>query len=407
MFTILITGFSVWNTFLWKNYTIIQNGMEIIMAKKKIPEINLIDLDRTAAPDWDTFDAAAKEGPEDDREDFSEEEELPEKRGFRLNLHIVLIAVILLTVSVIYIRFSNWGQFVDPSTNLGDSETEDDTEETLDSILPLTDADGVMIAPDLSDGLSIAVFGNAPFADDRDSGDSLAAMVAELSDATVYNFSIGGSSLACTQPFINTELNPWDAFNFYWMALLTSDMEVDDYFDSAISVLGESAPQELSEVHALYSGVDFDAIDIFVILYDAADYLAGIPVSNSDNPTDIQTFAGNLRAGIEVLKSEHPNARIIVMSAPYAFSAEQDENGNYISSDTVLYGENALSAYVSREAAVCSQQQVSFVDNLYGTFSEGDAAEYLTDNRHLNTEGRRKLAERLVRAITYFDSYYE
>ena len=51
--------------------------------------------------------------------------------------------------------------------------------------------------------------------------------------------------------------------------------------------------------------------------------------------------------------------------------------------------------------------QISFVDNIYNTFNENNARDYLTDNLHLNAAGRRRIAERLVEAINYYNSFYE
>ena len=380
----------------------------------KIPDIDLIDLDSADLSDLDSGDSGDADIEKDNMEVNSDEEHdtdvsdtgsTPRKMKFRLNTHIVLIAVVVVTVAIIVFKFSSWGQFIDPSTNSGDSD--DYQAENYDNILPLTDAVGNLIAPDLSDGLSIAIFGNTPFADDRDSKEGLAGLLADMTGATVYNFSIGGSYLASTQAHPYTDINPWDAFTFYWMACLTTDIEVDDYVGQALNVMGDSAPPELAEVHSLYSTVDFDAIDIIVVMYDATDYLMGHSMYNPDNPTDIQTFTGNLTAGLDTLQKNHPNTRIIVMSPPYAFSADKDENGNYISSDIVKYSGNALSEYAVQEAYICEQMQISFVDNIYGTFNENNARDYLTDNRHLNAEGRRRTAEHLVSAINYYNSFYE
>ena len=409
--------------------------MRMIM-QNKIPDIDLIDLDSTDLAALDSVDTGtgnADTGSENadlqstdnmnidnndandtDTEDADNQDtdtkdadagDKPRKIKFRLNTHIVLIAIIVLTVAVIVIKFSNWGQFIDPSTNSGDSD--DYQAENYDSILPLTDESGDLIAPDLSDGLSIAVFGNTPFADDRDSKEGLAGLLADMADATVYNFSIGGSYLASTQAHPYTDVNPWDALTFYWMAYLTTDIEVDDYVGQALDVMGDSAPPELAEVHSLYSTVDFDTVDIIVVMYDATDYLMGHSIYNPDNPTDIQTFLGNLTAGLELLQKNHPNTRIIVMSPPYAYSADKDENGNYISSDIVKYNSNALSEFAVQEAYICSLMQISFVDNIYNTFNENNARDYLTDNLHLNAAGRRRIAERLVDAINYYNSFYE
>ena len=380
-----------------------------MVMQNKIPDIDLIDLDSADLSDLVNEDIEKNniEASDDEADDTdaSDAGDAPRRFRFRLNTHIVLLAVVVITVGTIIFKFSNWGQFIDPSTNSGNPD--DYQAENYDNILPLTDKSGNLIAPDLSDGLSIAVFGNSPFADDRGSSDNLASMLAEMTGATVYNFSIGGSYLASTQAHPYTDVNPWDAFTFYWMAFLSTDIEVDDYVGQALNVLGDSAPSEIAEVHSLYSTVDFDKIDIIVVMYDAADYLMGHSMYNSDNPTDIQTFTGNLTASLDLLQQYHPNTRIIVMSPSYAFSADKDENGNYISSDIVRYGGNVLSEFAVQEAYVCGQMQVSFVDNIYGTFDENNAHNYLTDNVHLNSEGRRKIAERLVHAINYYNSFYE
>lgn len=377
--------------------------------QNKIPDIDLIDLDSADLSDLVNEDIEKNniEASDDEADDIdtSDAGDAPRRFRFRLNTHIVLLAVVVITVGTIIFKFSNWGQFIDPSTNSGNPD--DYQAENYDNILPLTDKSGNLIAPDLSDGLSIAVFGNSPFADDRGSSDNLASMLTEMTGATVYNFSIGGSYLASTQAHPYTDVNPWDAFTFYWMAFLSTDIEVDDYVGQALNVLGDSAPSEIAEVHSLYSTVDFDKIDIIVVMYDAADYLMGHSMYNSDNPTDIQTFTGNLTAGLEMMQQYHPNTRIIVMSPPYAFSSERDENGNYVSSDIVKYNGSALSEFAIQEAYICGQMQITFVDNIYGTFNENNASDYLSDNLHLNAEGRRKVAEHLAEAINYYNSFYE
>ena len=124
---------------------------------------------------------------------------------------------------------------------------------------------------------------------------------------------------------------------------------------------------------------------------------------SDQNATDITQFTGNLQASIETFQSAYPHIRIIVMSPPYAFSNELDENGEYISSDIVRYGWDVLSTYVILEGNICASTQVTFIDNLYGTITEDNAKEYLMDNLHLNIEGRKKIAERFVYALNYYN----
>lgn len=353
------------------------------------PEGDIIDdgeLDNEITADGD----AAESGP---------------RKKIPLNIHVVLLVVVVATISFILYKYLSWGQIVDPDENT--TGADDYVAQSYDSILPLTDSEGNMVAPNLDDGLSIAIFGNGPFAEDRDAADGLANMLAEASGATVYNCSVSGSYLASTQPAPDMAVNPWDAFTFYWMSLFSTDLEVNDFFAEAVAALGADAPPEASQVHDILSTLDFDTIDVIVVMYDAADYFAGRPAYSTETIPDIQSYAGNLKVGLEILKQQHPNTRIIVMSPAYAFSDQQDENGDYISSDIKRYGEDVLSTYVIKASETAAALQVSFVDNFYVTFNEDNATEYLNDHAHLNAAGRKKVIERLLYALNYYNAFFE
>ncbi len=362
------------------------------------------DMDQDDLEDTDMDDSASEDEEMDDDGD-PEESGPPKKFPLNINIHIVLLVVVVVTISFILYKYLSWGQIVDPEET--PSGPDDYVAQSYDSILPLTDSEGNMVAPNLDDGLSIAIFGNGPFAEDRDSADGLANMLADAAGATVYNCSISGSYLASTQPAPDMTVNPWDAFTFYWMSLFSTDLEVNDYFAEAMSALGAEAPPEAAQVHDILSTLDFDTIDVIVVMYDAADYFAGRPAYSTETIPDIQSFAGNLKVGLEILKQQHPNTRIIVMSPAYAFSDQTDENGSYISSDIVRYGEDVLSTYVSKASEITGALQVSFVDNFYVTFNEDNAADYLSDHAHLNVDGRKKVIDRLLYALNYYDLFFE
>lgn len=352
------------------------------MRKENDLDFEIIDLDATDE------DAAPVEDP-------------PRKRHFRINIHMVLIAVVLLTLGVIIYKFSNWGVLIDPNdpANLMDEEY---YVENLDSMLPLTDEGGNMLRPNTEDGLSIAIFGNGPFAEDRDAENGLAAMLADEAGATVYNYSIADSYLA-----ESSESLPMNMFTFYWLSLLACDIEVNDYFTDSLELLGTDAPPYLASLIKDLRAADLTTMDAIVVMYDASDYFLGRPVFNPENPTDISTFTGNLTAGLALMKQYLPNTRIIVMSPTYAFSDQLDENGDYISSDIVRYGENPLSDYVQHMARCTGEQQLTFVDNFYVTFNEDNALDYLEDNMHLNAAGRKRVIERLLYALNYYGTYYK
>lgn len=365
---------------------------------------NRTRLNKRRRKDEDTDDSV----PEDSEAGDEGEDDFDEpgaRKKFPINIHVVLLVVVVVTIAFILYKYLSWGQIVDPDDiNTG---ADDYTAQSYDSILPLTDSEGNMVAPNLDDGLSIVIFGNGPFAEDRDSADGLANMLSQATGATVYNCSVSGSYLASTRPAPDMAVNPWDAFTFYWMSLFSTDLEVNDFFADAMAALGTDAPPEAAQVHDTLAALDFDTVDVIVVMYDAADYFAGRPACSTEEIPDIQSFAGNLKVGLEILKQQHPNTRIIVMSPTYAFSDRQDENGDYISSDITRYGEDVLSTYIIRASEIAADQQVSFVDNFYVTFNEDNAADYLRDYAHLNAAGRQKVIDRLVYALNYYDIMFE
>lgn len=382
------------------------------MDRQDIPDINIIDLEDGVNADVTDADTAGMNRAADTDTDTDDpgtgdaDSQPTRRKKLPINIHVVLLAVVLLTFGYIFYKYVNFGQIVEPDANPADPE--DYTAESYDNILPLTDGDGNVIAPNLEDGLSIVIFGNDTFAEDRDSKDGLAGLLAESTGATVYNCAISGSYLASTaagNP--DMSVNPWDAFNFYWMSVYSTGAEVIDFYGQALEALGADAPPEAPEVWETLSTLDFDTVDVIVIMYDAADYFAGNPASSAEDLPAIQSFTGNLTSGLEVLQYYHPNTRIIVMSPTYAFSDRTDDDGSYISSDIVRYGQDVLSAYVSKSAESCAAAQVSFVDNFYVTFNEDNAHNYLRDNMHLNADGRKKVIERFEYALHYYDAFYE
>lgn len=356
--------------------------------KREIPDLVIIDLDQDE-------DQISEIEPVELEES---EEETPEKKGIRINMHIVVLATAIIVFSLIVYRIMNWGNFISQSDIFSDGLGTYHAE-TLDNIVPLLDEDGNMVPLDRSDGLTIVTFGNAPFADDRDSENNLANLIAERADATVYNCSISGSYLAADSVAFNAKISPMDVYGFYWL-IVTAFGYNNYYYKDAAEALGENIPPEAAEVIETLQSIDFNTVDAIIIMYDATDYLMGHSMGNDEYDKDISCFTGNLTAGIDIFQRVCPHIRIIVMSPSYAFAI--DENGEYISSDVQRYGHDVLSTYSILESNACYSMNVTFVDNLYGAITEDNASEYLSDNLHLNLAGRRLIADRAVNALLYF-----
>lgn len=378
----------------------------------KIKQVTVIDLNNEDFPeDFDTDEAsyASEAGEEytetiedgeyiDDSPEEEEEEEDNGKSPLRTMLHILLLLIIVGIIIAIVLRLKNWGVKIDLEKYFNDHEIvyQDDT---FDQILPLTTEDGQIIRG--KENPTVVFLGNAPFADDRYSDDNLVNIIGRTGNATVYNCAISGSYLAALNPAYDPNTQPMDAFNFYWMTQYICSDVVDHYYDLAKEQLGDRLPEGADEAIHTLNSLDFNTVDVIAIMYDASDYLAGHEMYSDTNNTDIMQFTGNLEAGIQLLQSTYPNIRIIVMSPNYAFAV--NDNGEYVSSDAYTYGQDVLSTYVIKQCVSTTSYGVSFVDNLYGTITEENAEEYLSDNLHLNKKGREFTARRFVDALTKFN----
>lgn len=365
--------------------------------KRKIPPLNIIDLDKTTTdpltPDLETDSDAADVNSSSDDSGRT----FLEKYVLGMNWHVILLLVFICCAGLLIYRFSNWGSIIKSDYDPNNVNTEFEIE-SHDNILPLMVDDEVL--PE-DDGIrTIVAFGNAPFAKDKGTDDNLASMIEELSGAVVYNCSVADSFLSSSEPLVNADISPMDAFNFYWLLALANE-EGDSIYDYIFSEKADLISEDAKEAYELIRSIDFNTVDVITVMYDAADYLNGRYIYNPDNLTDVQSFFGNMNAGIQFIQSMYPHIRVIIMSPTYAFAI--DDSGNYVSSDLYLYSEHPLSLYSALLEQCAAGNVASFVDNFYGTVNELNAKDYLIDNVNLNIAGRKKLAERFVYALEYYD----
>lgn len=312
-------------------------------------------------------------------------------------IHLIFVCAVVAIIGMIFARINNWNVLVNP-----DEAEPNTSHENFDTIFPLFDADLKPVYQEAP--FTIVAFGNAPFADDRDSEDNLANIIADKTGATVYNCSISGSYLASQNSSTQVNENPMNVFCLYWLLHLGFGSPVEGSFETARIELGEDYPAEAQEVLETLTTLDFNEVDVITIMYDASDYLLGHGMYSDSNSTDINTFTGNLEASIELIQSNFPHIRIIVMSPTYAYAVDRD--GNYISSDQYIYNNrDVLSTYVIKQYASSLAHNVSFIDNLYNTITSENAGEYLLDNLHLNTAGRRLVANRFIHFLYYYQEY--
>ena len=331
--------------------------------------------------------------------DQNQENQKPRWQKYVFNPHVLLLVLGICILVYILIRLKNWGVQVD-NEYINEHGIYTDGKDTYDVIYPLTAEDGTFLAN--KSPHTILFFGNSTLAEDRNSENGIVNMIAKQTNATVYNASVADSLLAAQSDSLKHTESGLDVYNFYWLCVYLTMQGQTDYFDWLEEQPDANILPETKELRKLLETIDMDTVDTIAIMYDASDYLNGSFMQNPDDETDITSFTGNIKAGLALLRSKYPDIRIIVLSPTYAFGI--DDNGNYISSDQKIYeGGATLSSYMMSEGTSVVSENVSFIDNIYGTFNEDEAPEYLRDNFHLNQKGRELVVKRFISALTQFD----
>lgn len=321
--------------------------------------------------------------------DASQETQKAPKSGFHINLHLILIAAILLIALISVYRLYKWNQGTPLDMDTENIDLSQFDIEALDMIIPM---DSSLLEGREDDGVTtILCLGNNPFTDDR-SETGLAAQIASKTDSVVYDCAFPDSSAACRYPVYNPEYTK-DHFNFYYVTECFRNNE----FTAISSIAGDEPDPRYSETVEVMKTVDMDKVDIIVIMYDSTDYNMGTPSDNPDNPVDVTAFTGGLRTTINNIKETWPYIRVLVMSPSYA--QYMDEDGNLHNGTITDLGNGTLNHYLVKEADAVMDCGVSFIDNYFGTINEDNYEEYMSDHMHYNNAGREKLAERIADII--------
>lgn len=313
-----------------------------------------------------------------------------DNKKFKISFHLIFAVISILAIIIIVSKFWGFGRGI--------------TQEEIDAI-PVPDNPEITVydtffriedTADLpeDDGVTtIVCFGNAPFADDREAAGNPCKLLASETGAVVYNCAISGSYMSTSNEAFSADY-PIDGFSFYHLAAAAAGNS--DVLSSAISVMGELDSDTKAAVELLQT-IDFNTVDFIYIMYDGSDHFARRAIYNEGNMSDTRFFAGSMISGIQLIRQAYPWIQVVVMSPAYAYDIAED--GSFISSDSKEFGAGRLSAYFFYQYDACMDAQVSFIDNFYGGINEDNAADYLADNVHLNTEGRKLIAAQMKKAL--------
>lgn len=310
------------------------------------------------------------------------------EKQFRLNIHLILLAVIVLIVIFCAVKLYIWNKGV-PSDYDPNRQTTDFDTEAMDYIIPL--------APDKLEGreddgvTTILCLGDDPFSLDQGPG-GLAEQIAAKTGATVYNGSFTGTTMAVQFEDYNDGYI-LDAFAFVNVAKSLASGNFDLMRTAASYSFDQAFPQTVSTLES----IDMNTLDMICIMYDGSDYINKRPCEDPNHPNNPQTYTGALRSGIQAIQEAWPHIRIVVMS--HTFCHNVNAEGNFENGDRVDLGNGTLSHYLQKELDTTSELGVSFIDNFYGSINEDNYLDYMTDYIHFNDAGRELLATRFAECI--------
>lgn len=311
-----------------------------------------------------------------------------QEKQFRLNIHLILLAVIALIIIFCAVKLYIWNKGV-PSDYDPNRQTTDFDTEAMDYIIPL--------APDKLEGreddgvTTILCLGDDPFSLDQGPG-GLAEQIAARTGATVYNGSFTGTTMAVQFEDYNDGYI-LDAFAFVNVAKSLASGNFDLLSTAASYSFDQAFPQTVSTLES----IDMNSLDMICIMYDGSDYINRRPCEDPNHPDNPQTYTGALRSGIQAIQEAWPHIRIVVMS--HTFCHNVNEEGNFENGDRVDLGHGTLSHYLQKELDTTSELGVSFIDNFYGSINEDNYLDYMTDYIHFNDAGRELLATRFAECI--------
>lgn len=139
--------------------------------------------------------------------------------------------------------------------------------------------------------------------------------------------------------------------------------------------------------------VDFRQTKILMAAFGTNDYLSGKKPDDPEEPYNVETYAGALRYGIELLGKTYPDLEIVLVTPPFCHISGWENC--YKES---FYGGETLDRYVEAEKKVAAEYGLYVID-AFGKagIDETNYERYMeSGGLHLNREGREKYARFLA-----------
>ncbi len=322
------------------------------------------------------------------------------KDKFHINIHVILIAAIVLVLGISAFELIRWNRGERISLDPAEDTSEFDVE-VLDELIPMAASD--YEGHEFDDETTVLLLGNGDLAMSREAENGLDKRIAQAAGVTVYNAAFPYPTLATRNLAMIEQNYPDDIYTLTYLAdaICTGDFSEIDRVTTTYHADGNYT-QSAAKV---LKSVDYDNLDVIVIMYDATDYFEGRAIENPKDDEERCTIVGALNYSIRRIKESYPYVRIIVSSLYY--TEGQNDDGSTYDPDVVDAGNGTLSNYFYNELNTCTELSVSFLDNFYGTINQDNYTKYVDTAAQagyikLTDEGEQVLADRIAYAITKY-----
>lgn len=234
----------------------------------------------------------------------------------------------------------------------------------------------------------IVVFGDSIWDSARDET-GIAYLLSQYMNADVYNCSIGGTRASLKEGESPDNYENWDSTSLSGMINVA---------------IGNVDPEIFLEGYVaggVIRNIDFSKTDFFIISYGLNDYFSGAPLNvEGGSSWDAHGYGGALRFAIDRLRTNYPEAQILLISPTYCQFFK--DGVMYTDSNMKDFGGGSLTLYANACQNVAETQNTLYIDayskmgiNIY------TADEYLEDGIHLTAAGRELYAKAVSSCLKY------
>ena len=320
-------------------------------------------------------------------------------KNFMNYLPFILGGVIVLIIVIAIIRIAVWNKGIE--YEIDENDTTDYSTETRDYLFFRNPA--LLEGNTEDDGeLQVVILGNDMYLYEED-GQSIASMLEEQINGTVYNCALTGSRVCSVNDRWDNEFpennNAMDAFGYFW---ITESIQHQDYTMQWGQI--ERLPEYIDKKHYTdvirrLESIDFNKVDLLLICYDGHDYVEDFPGSIVDQKYTILSMEGSMGATLEKYGPNYPYMQLMYVAPTFCYTI--DENGNKRGADLRNEYDVSLPDCLGYVLDMTMNYQASFLDNYYGIKINAENADsyLLEDGITPNYEGRKMIAERIVKYV--------